>query len=71
MSEARTPEEIRESIVKRRTQLVTAVEELQQEAERLADWRSQLRKHRRKLAVAAFAGGFLVAGGFKAFSSSR
>lgn len=69
MSQARTPEEIRKSIAEQRTQLVGAVQELHREAERLTDWRNQLQKHRKQLLVAAFVGGFLVAGGLKVFSA--
>ena len=62
----RTPEEIRASIEANRRELGTSMERLQQEIAILTDWRGQLRKHQKEVAVGAAVTGFLVAGGIAA-----
>ncbi|HUA12154.1 MAG TPA: DUF3618 domain-containing protein [Solirubrobacteraceae bacterium] len=58
----RTPEEIRDSIDRQRGELVTSVERLRGEVERLTDWRYQVERHQPQIvAGAAVLGTLLVA----------
>ncbi len=58
----RTPEEIRDSIDRQRGELVTSVERLRGEVERLTDWRYQLEQHQPQvMAGVAVVGTLLVA----------
>lgn len=60
---ARTPEEIRASIEHNRQELGTSLVKLRDEVTELTDWRSQVRRNRERLTVAAAATGFVIAGG--------
>jgi hypothetical protein len=59
----RTAEEIRASMEQNRVELGTSLERLRGEVTRLADWRSQLRTHRKQAVIAAGVAGFVLAGG--------
>jgi hypothetical protein len=57
---ARSPEEIRTSIVQRRQDLATSVEELRTRLAVLTDWRRQANEHREVVIAAAVVVGFVV-----------
>jgi len=57
---ARSPEEIRASIVLRRTELAGSVEQLRDRMNVLTDWRRQVNEHRGVAIAAGVAVGFLV-----------
>ena len=59
----RTPEEIRASIEQNRQELGMSLVRLRDGVGELTDWRSQVRRNREPLTVAAAAAGFVVAGG--------
>jgi transposase-like protein len=57
---ARHPDEIRTSIIQRRHELATSVEDLRSRLELLTDWRRQVNEHRGVAIAAGVAVGFLV-----------
>jgi hypothetical protein len=57
---ARSPEEIRTSIVQRRQDLATSVVELRTRIAVLTDWRRQANEHREVVIGAAVVVGFVV-----------
>jgi hypothetical protein len=59
----RSPDEIRASIEENRVELGASLERLRDEVTELTDWRSQLRRNREPLTVAAVATGFVLGGG--------
>ncbi len=64
----RTPEQIRASIEQNRQELAVSITHLKGEVERLADWRGQLRAHRREVMIAAAVAGFVIGGGIAGVS---
>jgi hypothetical protein len=56
----RTPAEIRSSIETNRQELVVSVDRLRGEVARVTDWRGQLQRHQRELAMGAAAVGVLM-----------
>jgi hypothetical protein len=62
----RSPAEIRASIETNRAELAVSIEKLRGEVAQLADWRSQLRRHRTTALVGAAVAGFVVGGGVAA-----
>jgi hypothetical protein len=60
MVPTRPPEEIRSSIVQRRNELATSVDELRTRMNLLTDWRRQVNEHRGVAIAAGVAVGFLV-----------
>jgi hypothetical protein len=66
MAQARSPEEIRQSIEANRAQLGVAVERLRGEVTRATDWRRQLDRHRKEVLIGAAVAGFVVGGGIAA-----
>jgi len=56
----RTPAEIRSSIEANRQELVVSVDRLRGEVARVTDWRGQLQRHQRELAMGAAAVGVLM-----------
>jgi hypothetical protein len=62
----RTPEEIRQSIEKNRTELGLSVQTFRTELERATDWRAHLERHKREVAIGAAVAGFVLAGGVAA-----
>jgi hypothetical protein len=69
MPQARTPEEIRDSMERNRKELGTAVEQLRVEVVKLTDWRSQVRQYEPKVLIGAGVAGFVLAGGFAALGA--
>jgi len=67
----RSPAEIRASIEANRAELGVAVERLRGEVTRLTDWRSQIRRHRKRVLIGAAVAGFLVGGGIAALTARR
>jgi hypothetical protein len=59
---SRSPDQIRDDIVRRRTQLGHSVDSLRGRVNELTDWRGQVRKHRTELLVGAAAVGLLAGG---------
>ena len=51
----RTPEEIRKSIDTHRGELVTSVEQVRGEVERITDWRAHVERHRSQITLGAAA----------------
>lgn len=51
----RTPEEIRNSIDTHRGELVTSVEKVRGEVERITDWRAHVERHRSQITIGAAA----------------
>jgi hypothetical protein len=57
---SRTPEQIRADIERQREELGRSVEALRHKVNELTDWRAQVHKHRRELAIGAAVLGFAV-----------
>jgi hypothetical protein len=68
MGAARSPEEIRRSIEANRAELGVAVDRLRTEVAEVADWRKQIRKHRKKVMIGAAVAGFVIGGGIAALA---
>jgi hypothetical protein len=64
--EARSPEQIRNSIEETRRELAFSVNDLRSKVAELTNWRKQLAENREKALVAAAVGGFLIGGGVAA-----
>ena len=64
----RSPEEIRASIEKNRSELAVSIGQLKGEVAELTSWRRQLARHRAPVVVGAAVAGFLVGGGIAAVS---
>lgn len=60
MVPTRPPDEIRSSIIQRRHELATSVDELRTRLDLLTDWRRQVNEHRGVAIAAGVAVGFLV-----------
>ena len=65
-AEARTPEQIRDSIVETRRELAFSVNDLRSKVSELTDWRRQLAQNRSAALVGAAVAGFVVGGGVAA-----
>lgn len=68
MSTSRTPEEIRASLEARRSELSTSIESLRDDVTELTDWREQIRRNQKAVAIAAGVTGFVLAGGIGALT---
>lgn len=68
MSTSRTPEEIRASLEARRNDLSSSIELLRDDVTELADWREQIRRNQRAVAIAVGVTGFVLAGGIGALT---
>jgi hypothetical protein len=68
MAAARSPEEIRRSIEANRVELGQALERLRGEVAEVADWRKQIRKHRKQVLIGAAVAGFVLGGGIAALA---
>jgi hypothetical protein len=68
MAEARTPEEIRQSIEANRAELGNAVERLRGEVTKATDWRGHLERHRKEVLIGAAVAGFVLGGGIAAMT---
>jgi Protein of unknown function (DUF3618) len=66
MAATRTAEEIRRSIEANRAELGLAVDRLHAQVTEFADWRKQLRKHRKQVLIGAAVAGFVIGGGIAA-----
>jgi hypothetical protein len=66
MAATRSPEEIRRSIEANRADLGLAVDRLRAEVAAVADWRNQLRIHRKQVLIGAAVAGFVLGGGIAA-----
>lgn len=58
----RTSAQIRADIEAQRVELGQSVDQLRGKVTELTDWRSQLRKHRKEVTIAAVATGFVIGG---------
>jgi hypothetical protein len=71
-SQPRTPEQIRASIAANQQALAGSLTELRQEVVAVADWRTQINRHRPKVIAGAVIAGFVLGGGIAAvFGRSR
>lgn len=68
MSTSRTPEEIRASLEARRSELSTSIESLRDDVTELTDWREQIRRNQKAVAIAVGVTGFVLAGGIGALT---
>ncbi|HEY8467763.1 MAG TPA: DUF3618 domain-containing protein [Solirubrobacterales bacterium] len=57
---SRTPEQIRADIEREREALGQSMEALRNKVAEVTDWRSQVRKHKRELAIGAAVVGFAI-----------
>ena len=67
----RSPEEIRASIERNRSELTRSVEDLRVRVKVLTDWRRQINEHRTQVIVGAAVLGFVVGGGLRALRRRR
>lgn len=70
MSTSRTPEEIRTSLETHRRELTNSIDLLRQDVTELSDWRSQIRKNQKAVAIAVGVTGFVLAGGIGALTGA-
>jgi hypothetical protein len=56
----RSPAEIRDSIESNRQELAVSLEQLRGEVARVTDWRGQIQRHQREIAIGAAAVGTLM-----------
>ncbi len=70
MSPARTPEEIRASLEARRHELSSSIELLRDDVSELTDWREQIRRNQKVVAIAVGVTGFVLAGGIGALTGA-
>jgi hypothetical protein len=68
MAEARSAEEIRDSIEAHRAELALSVDNLRRELTRATDWRAQFRRHKREVLIGAAVAGFVLGGGIAALT---
>jgi hypothetical protein len=64
--EARSTDQIRNSIEETRRELAFSVNDLRSKVSELTNWRRQLGENREKALIAAAVGGFLIGGGVAA-----
>jgi hypothetical protein len=64
--EARSTDQIRNSIEETRRELAVSVNDLRSKVSELTNWRRQLGENREKALIAAAVGGFLIGGGVAA-----
>ena len=62
----RSSDQIRTSIESNRRELGSSLVRLRQEVVEVADWRGQIRRHQREVAIGAAAVGFVFGGGLVA-----
>ena len=70
MAKGRSPEEIRQSIVETRQDLVQSVERLRHGIRDLADWRSRVRENKKAAVIGAAVAGFVIGGGIVAIGGA-
>jgi hypothetical protein len=66
MGGARSPEQIRSSIVETRQELAFSVNDLRSKVTQLTNWRAQLGRNRRSALIGAAVAGFVIGGGVAA-----
>ncbi len=66
MATARSPEQIRSSIVETRRELAFSVNDLRSKVMELTDWRRQLAQNRQAALMGAAVAGFVIGGGVAA-----
>ncbi len=71
MSPAQTLDQLRASIAQRQSDLAGSLTELRREVVSLADWRSQVNRHRPKVLAGAAVAGFVIGGGIAALIGRR
>ncbi len=71
MSPAQTTDQLRASIAQRQSDLAGSLTELRREVVSLADWRSQVNRHRPKVLAGAAIAGFVIGGGIAALIGRR
>ncbi len=71
MSPAQTLDQLRASIAQRQSDLAGSLTELRREVVSLADWRSQVNRHRPKVLAGAAVVGFVIGGGIAALIGRR
>lgn len=70
MSTSRTPEQIRASLEARRNELSSSIELLRDDVTELSDWREQIRRNQKAVAIAVGVTGFVLAGGIGALTGA-
>ncbi len=70
MSPSRTPEEIRASLEARRMELSSSIELLRDDVSEITDWREQIRRNQKAVAIAVGVTGFVLAGGIGALTGA-
>jgi hypothetical protein len=65
---ARSPEEIRASVVNTRQELEYSLNDLQAKVTEITDWKSQLAAHKKEVLIGAAVAGFLIGGGIAAIT---
>ncbi|MBF6619554.1 MAG: DUF3618 domain-containing protein [Patulibacter sp.] len=70
MSPSRTPEQIRASLEIRRHELSSSIELLRDDVAELSDWRAQIRRNQKAVAIAVGVTGFVLAGGIGALTGA-
>jgi hypothetical protein len=66
MAEARSPEQIRESVEETRRELTYSLNDLQGKVSELTNWRRQLVENKRNALIGAAVAGFVIGGGIAA-----
>lgn len=69
-SASRTPEQIRASLEDHRRELTTSIDRLRSDVTELSDWRSQVRRNQKAVAIAVGVTGFVLAGGIGALTGA-
>ena len=66
MAPPRSPDELRASIAQRQTDLAQSLTQLRGEVVAVADWRTQVNRHRPMVLATAAVAGFVIGGGIAA-----
>ncbi len=69
-TKSRSPEEIRQSIVETRQDLVQSVERLRDGMRELTDWRSRVVENKKAAVIGAVVAGFVIGGGIAAIGGA-
>ncbi len=70
MAKSRSPEEIRQSIIETRQDLVQSVERLRDGMRELTDWRSRVVENKKAAVIGAAVTGFVIGGGIAAIGGA-
>jgi hypothetical protein len=63
MPPQRSPEEIRASIERNRTELAHSLDRLRGDVAEVTDWRKQIQRHQKQVLIGAAVAGFVIGGG--------